>query len=159
LSPRFRRWNPPKSSKFGDVMDDVREEPREFQPGSIIVLLIEPDILVRMVIAEYLRGCGYKVIEATRGEDFFTVLGAKTSIDIVLCEVQLRGQIDGFALAKQIREGYPGIDVILTTGAPQAADKAGGLCEEIALKKPYHPSEVVRRINILRERQRTFDSR
>ena len=140
-------------------MDDIRGEPREFEPGSITILMIEPDILARMVIAEYLRGCGYRVIEATRGEDFFTVLEADTPIDIVFSEVQLPGQVDGFSLAKRIREEYPGIDVILTTGAPQAADKAGGLCDQTPLKKPYHPSEVVRRINILRERQRTFDSR
>jgi hypothetical protein len=49
--------------------------------------------------------------------------------------------------------------VILTTGVPQAADKAAELCDETPLKKPYHPSEVVRRINMLRERQRTLDSR
>ena len=27
------------------------------------ILVIEPDILVRMVIADYLRDCGYKVVE------------------------------------------------------------------------------------------------
>ena len=135
-------------------MDDVRE-PR----GPETILIIEPDILVRMVIAEYLRDCGYKVIEATAGEDVFTLLQADTRIDIVFAEVRLPGRIDGFTLAKQIRESHPAVDVILTTGVPQAADKAGDLCEETPLKKPYHPSEVVRRINILRERQRTFDSR
>jgi CheY-like chemotaxis protein len=139
-------------------MDDVHGDPREFRSQSTTILIIEPDILVRMVIAEYLRGCGYKVIEGAAGEDFFTVLQAGTQIGIVFSEVRLSGRIDGFTLAKQIREAYPAVDVILTTGVAQAADKAGDLCEETPLKKPYHPSEVMRRINILRERQRTFDS-
>src|SRR5262245_7923024 len=104
-------------------MDDIRQPP-ESEPGSTTILIIEPDILVRMTIAEYLRGCGYKVIEATAGEDFFTVLQAETRIDIVFAEVRLPGRIDGFTLAKQIREAHPAVDVVLTTGVPQAADKA-----------------------------------
>jgi hypothetical protein len=49
----------------------------------------------------------------------------------------------------------PSIDVILTSGVAKAAEKAGDLCDEGPLEKPYHPQEVVRRINILRERRRT----
>jgi hypothetical protein len=45
--------------------------------------------------------------------------------------------------------------VILTSGVARAADKAGDLCDDGPLEKPYHPQEVVRRINLLRERRRT----
>jgi DNA-binding response OmpR family regulator len=58
-------------------------------------------------------------------------------------------------LARQIREKYPAIDVILTSGAARAAAKAGDLCDDGPLEKPYHPQEVLRRINVLRERRRT----
>jgi CheY-like chemotaxis protein len=68
---------------------------------------------------------------------------AMTKIDVILTEVQLAGSIDGFGLARQIRANHPDIDVILTSGASRAADKAGD------------PQEVVRRINVLRERRRT----
>jgi hypothetical protein len=37
----------------------------------------------------------------------------------------------------------------LAAGIARAAEKAGVLCDEGPLKKPYHPQEVVRRINIL----------
>jgi hypothetical protein len=43
----------------------------------------------------------------------------------------------------------------LTTGAARAAGKAGELCDDGPLEKPYHTQEVVRRINLLRERRRT----
>jgi hypothetical protein len=45
--------------------------------------------------------------------------------------------------------------VILTSGVAKAADKAGDLCDEGPLAKPYHPQDVVRRINLLREGRRT----
>jgi CheY-like chemotaxis protein len=119
------------------------------------ILVVEPDILVRMVIANYLRDCGYKVLEGASAADVTAVLGSEQKIDVVFSEVRLHGQMDGFGLARLVREQYPDIDVILTTGAARAADKASDLCEDGPLEKPYHPQEIVRRINLLREQRRT----
>jgi hypothetical protein len=44
--------------------------------------------------------------------------------------------------------------VILTSGVAKAAAKAGELCDVGPLEKPYHPSEIIRRIGVLRERRR-----
>jgi len=117
--------------------------------------VVEPDILVRMVIASYLRDCGYTVFEGVSAADVIAVLGSGKKIDVVLAEVQLCGEMDGFGLARCVREQYPDVDVILTSGARRAADKASDLCEDGPLEKPYHPQEIVRRINLLRERRRT----
>ena len=122
------------------------------------ILVVEPDILVRTTIAEYLRDCGYKVLEGATGQDVMTVLGSELKIDVVFAEVQLSGDVDGFAVAQWVRQNHPKVDVILTSGVTGAAEKAGDLCDDGPLEKPYHPQEVVRRINILRERQRTAES-
>ena len=119
------------------------------------VLIVESDILVRMVIASYLRDCGYKVIEGVTAADVMAVLGSGQKIEIVFSEVRLRGRVDGFGLARWVREHHPGVDVILTSGAARAADKASDLCDDGPLEKPYQPQEVVRRINLLQERRRT----
>lgn len=122
------------------------------------ILVVEPDILVRTTIAEYLRDCGYKVLEGATAQDIVTVLGSELKIDVVFAEVQLSGDVDGFVVAQWVRQNHPEVDVILTSGVTRAAEKAGDLCDEGPLEKPYHPQEVVRRINILRERQRTAKS-
>ena len=119
------------------------------------ILVVEPDILVRMVIASYLRDCGYKVLEGVTAADVMAVLGSGQKIDVVFSEVRLRGRVDGFGLARWVREHHPGVDVILTSAAARAADKASDLCDDGPLEKPYQPKEVVRRINLLRERRRT----
>ena len=108
-----------------------------------------------MAIADYLRDCGYKVFEGVTANDVVTVLGSRQRIDVVFAEVQLSGGMDGFALAQWVREEHPDIDVILTSGIARAAKKAGDLCDEGPLEKPYHPQEVVRRVNVLLERRRT----
>jgi len=136
-------------------MSDPPVEPVPDNSGPSTILIVEPDILVRMVIAAYLRECGYTVVEGVTAADAFTVLEAGRMIDVILAEVQLTGGVDGFALARQVRESHPEIDVLLASGVRKAADEAGDLCEEGPLEKPYHPQEVVRRIRILQERRRT----
>ena len=119
-----------------------------------IILVVEPDILVRMVIAGYLRDCGYNVLEGVTAADVMTVLGSGQKVDAVFSEVRLRGKVNGFGLARMLRDQYPDVDVMLTSGVTRAADKASDLCEEGPVEKPYEPQEVVRRINLLRERRR-----
>ena len=122
--------------------------------GPITIILVEPDVLARMPLAAYLRECGYRVIEAVSAEDVFLVLAGGEKIEMLLTEIHLPGEIDGFSLAKRVRESYSGIDVVLASSAAAAAAKAGELCDDGPLEKPYHPQEVVRRINRLRERRR-----
>jgi CheY-like chemotaxis protein len=122
-------------------------------PDRLTIMVVEPDILIRMVLAEYLRDCGYKVLEGACADDVFTVLRSDIQVHMVFAEVRLLGDSDGFALARTTREIYPDVDVVLTSSVANAADKAGDLCAEGVLKKPYHPDEVIRRINILRDRR------
>jgi CheY-like chemotaxis protein len=87
------------------------------------ILVVEPDILVRMVIASYLRDCGYRVLERVTATDVMTLLGSGQKVDVVLSEARLRGRVDGFALARWIRGHYSDVDVISTSGATRAADR------------------------------------
>lgn len=123
--------------------------------GSSAIMVVEPEILVRMVIADYLRSCGHKVIEASTADDAIAVLRSDFKVDVVLAEVHGIGPMDGFSLAKEIRLAYPGVDVILTSGVVNAADKSHELCEGRVVKKPYKPEDIVRQINVLRERRRS----
>jgi CheY-like chemotaxis protein len=136
-----------------DVRDKVVTEPQ-----SNTIMVVEPDVLARMSLADYLRDCGYKVISGGEAQDVFDILKSGEKIDIILAEVRLPGGIDGFGLASQIRQTYPGIEVILPLGVAKAADKAGELCEEGPEGKSHHPQEVLRRIQMLREQRRTTEN-
>jgi len=115
------------------------------------VLVVEDDILIRLVIAQYLRECGYKVIEAANGEEAVIVLKqAELKIDVVFSTVQMPGAMDGFALARWTRQNRKGVDVILAGSPSRAAEAAGDLCESgPLLSKPYEPQQVVDRIRRL----------
>lgn len=103
-----------------------------------------------MPIAQYLRDCGYKVIEAVSADEAMTVLShRKTAIDVVFSDVDMPGSVDGFGLAKWIRERRPGMDVILAGTVPRTIDAAKELCESGPVPKPYHAQAVHTRIRRL----------
>lgn len=120
-----------------------------------VVMVVEPEVLVRMSIADFLRECGYKVIEGVSAEDVETVLHSQVPLNVVFAEVKLPGETDGFALARTLRQTHPDIDVILTAGVMAAAEKSTELCEEGPMKKPYLADEVAARIHKLLERRRS----
>ena len=116
-----------------------------------VVMIIEPEVLVRMVVAEYLRDCGYTVIEGMAAKDLWTVLDSGHRLDVVVAEM---GAVDGFSFAKRVRQTHPDIDVILTSGITGAAHESHELCKEGPIKQPYHPRDVEARIRVLLERRR-----
>ncbi len=124
------------------------------------VMIVEADILARHPLAEYLRECGYKVIEAANADEARQLLGAEVAaiaVDIVLADAESPGK-GAFALASFIRANHPGVEVILSGSVAGAAEKAGALCEEgPALAKPYDHKLVLERIQRLmaaRDRRR-----
>ena len=113
------------------------------------VLVAEAEVLARMVLAEYLRECGYEVIEASSAQDVLNVLRSGQNIDVLLLIAQIsEGQ--GFALAREVRETRPRTDIVLTFGIAKSAEKAGEICDDGPLERPYHPQDIVRRIQKLR---------
>jgi DNA-binding response OmpR family regulator len=115
------------------------------------ILVVEDEVLIRLVIAEYLRECGYKVHEAAHADEAVAVLQSPDVwVDIVFSDVLMPGTMDGFGLARWIRENRPETQVILTAGIDRSADIAGMLCEAgPLLEKPYEPKKVVDRIKQL----------
>lgn len=117
----------------------------------LCVLILESDIIVRTEIAEYLRDCGYKVIEAVTGDEAMIMLEAPgVRINAILADVNASGSPDGFGLARWVRTNRHEIDVALTGTVEKAAKEAGDLCEDgPVLSKPYDPQVVIDRIKRL----------
>jgi len=131
-------------------MTDAQKPTGRQDPHPTVVMVVDADILARMAIADYLRDCGYKVIEGSSGAEVLAVLNAGHGIDVLLIDMQLRSSEDGFALAREIRARHPDIVIIRTSTTAKLADKAADLCDDGPLVKPYHPQELLQRIQKLR---------
>ena len=120
------------------------------------LLLVDREELVRAPLAEYLRECGYRVLEAISAKEGQGILSQGLQIvDIVLADMQTLGE-EGFAFAAWVRKNKPGIRVVLAGTVAASARKAGDLCEEEPpIRKPYDHQLVLDRIRrLLAERDR-----
>jgi DNA-binding response OmpR family regulator len=112
------------------------------------VLVVEDEVLIRLAIADYLRECGFGVIEAVSAAEALIILQeAQLAIDVIFTDVNLPGEMNGFGLARWARSNKPGAKVIITSGVEHKTEELGGLCDDGALvSKPYDHREVEHRI-------------
>lgn len=125
-------------------------------PRSIV--LAQQDVLLRMALADFLRGCGYKVLEARSADEAIALLDERSiPVDLVVSSVELAG--DGFGIAKWLRDHRPALQLHLTASTKRAVEVAGSLCESGPLPAPYNAQILHRRILRLMggRRQRPHD--
>jgi DNA-binding NtrC family response regulator len=105
--------------------------------SSPVVLLVERDIIVRHPLAEYLRECGFIVLEASNGDEAKLALTAPTlQIEVVLADMRTEGA--GFALQRWIKDYTNPAEVVLAGSIEKAVDSAADICKNgPALAKPY----------------------
>ena len=109
-----------------------------------------------MSLADYLRECGFQVLEAASGDEALEVLQARgDDVDVVFSDIQMPGKTDGFGLARWIRHHLEGMTVLLTSGVAHAASKAEDLClDGPIVEKPYDHKTLHADILRLKERSR-----
>ena len=119
----------------------MAQEPRDSQR----LIVVDGDVLVRHVISDYLRTCGYVVIEAATTDEAVIVLGdLSVGIDAALCDADAPGSQSAFQLRAWTLHRRPEIQVILAGSITATANRAAELCEEgPQLQRPYDPQSVV----------------
>lgn len=119
-------------------------------PGAT-VLVVDDDVLARIAIAEYLRECGFRVIEAAGGLEARTVLTHGPAIDVLFADARLAGDDNGFALAQWARRFKPDLQILLSTGLTRKSETAAHLCG--------HKTPTPLPASHLRERIRAMNAR
>ena len=116
------------------------------------ILVVDGDIVSRHAIADYLRHCGYSVIEAAGTDEAMKALAEPTlGIDVILCDVAAIGVTTGFEFAHFVRDNHPGLEVQLAASIESSAKFAAQLCElGPHLDLPYEREAVIRYIRQLR---------
>jgi DNA-binding response OmpR family regulator len=114
--------------------------------GSDTVLLVEREVLVRTSIAEYLRACGFRTLEARDAREAGVILGAPSeSVDIVLSDAA-----SGFELSRWIRANRPQVKIVVGGTVDRLARIAAELCDSgPTSSRPYDPQLLVQRIKAL----------
>jgi CheY-like chemotaxis protein len=116
---------------------------------SPVVLIVEDEVLIRMLLSDVLRHAGCEVVEAANADEAFAVLTSAPEPDILITDVKMPGNVDGFALAAFVRRAKPDLKVIITSGHA-GPDGAVGLADAF-LTKPYELDAIVGQVRTLTE--------
>jgi two-component system, response regulator PdtaR len=104
------------------------------------ILVVEDEVLVRVLVAEELRLAGFSVIEAGLADEALTFIKADEQVDLVFSDIRMPGSLNGLQLAQILRDRYPDIPVILTSG--NAFPEHIGIVEAF-VPKPYEVTEII----------------
>lgn len=113
------------------------------------VLLADSDVIVRHALAEYLRACGHKVLEAANCEEAKAILQAGIEINAVLSDAELAGGESGFALAHWVRRYRPNIEMFLNSTVNAKAQAASEFCARFPTQPPCDLAGLAARIRAL----------
>ena len=83
---------------------------------AVRILIVEDEVLIRSLLADELREAGLAVIEAGRANEALSYLESVGPVDLVFTDVQMPGSLNGQELARHLRNVFPLIPVILTSG-------------------------------------------
>jgi DNA-binding NtrC family response regulator len=106
-----------------------------------VVLVVEDEVIVRLMAANALEEAGFTVIEASNADEAVRILESRTDIRIVFTDIDMPGSMDGMKLAACIRDRWPPVEIILTSGHFAAKDVT--MPERgLFFPKPYDPHAV-----------------
>lgn len=116
------------------------------------ILLIEDEDSIRKFVKINLEREGYKIFEASDGEDGIDI-ARKVEPEIVVLDIMLPG-IDGFEVCKILRKEFPNLGIIMLTAKAEDYDKIMGLQygTDDYMTKPFNPTELTLRIKSLERR-------
>jgi len=131
-------------------MGEIDNSSSDHTDPPLTILVVEDELLIRLAIADFLRDCGFRVLETGSADDAVQILSSEETVQVIFTDIQMPGALDGFGLAHWVRKERPDLKVILTSGVRQAIGAAADLCGEGGLiLKPYEAEEVERRIRQL----------
>ena len=106
-----------------------------------VVLIVEDELLIRMNAVEMIESAGFEVVEAGDADEAIAILQARPEIHVVFTDIQMPGSMDGLKLARYVRDRWPPIKLIATSGNYVARD--GDLPEGgLFLPKPYTLAKI-----------------
>lgn len=108
-----------------------------------VILVVEDEALVRIAAVGMLEDAGFRMIEAVNSDQALELLAVDPDVQLLFTDVNMPGAIDGFALARQVRDRWPHIGIMIASAkpVPRAEELPAGSRFE---QKPYNLDTVVR---------------
>jgi two-component system cell cycle sensor histidine kinase/response regulator CckA len=123
--------------------------------GSETVLVVEDEPSVRSLATHILRHQGYRVLEATNGEEALRVAQERLEeIHLLLTDVVMP-RMGGKELADRLKTLRPNLEVLFISGFPDEAIAHHGILDSgvVLLQKPFSPAALAQKVREVLDRE------
>ena len=128
-------------------MADIVAFPQDGFDGSRrTILIVDDEPVIRGFLCDYLSQAGFQAVAVGSGDDAAELLDKGALIDLVFSDVRMPGRLDGFGLARWIREHRPDLPVLLASGELGKNGVPADLWGAEIMPKPYDFQLVMRRM-------------
>ncbi|HEY3815493.1 MAG TPA: PAS domain S-box protein [Caulobacteraceae bacterium] len=108
---------------------------RKCSEGYARILIVEDDVVVAELAGALLQELGYESEMVNSGREALARLTRDDAFDLIFADIIMPGGISGLELARKIRERFPELPILLTTGFSEAM--GGDTMEFPLISKPY----------------------
>lgn len=113
--------------------------------GQTFVLVVEDEPLLRMMAVDLVEDAGFEAVEASNADEAVLILEQRGDIRIVFTDIDMPGSMDGLKLAAAIRDRWPPIEIIITSGHIRANEVVLPP-RSVFFSKPYDHQKVTAKI-------------
>lgn len=109
----------------------------------IAILIVEDEILLRLDMVMSLEDEAFIVFEASDADEAIRILEAHPEICLMFTDIDMPGSMNGLKLAAAVRDRWPPIKIIVTSGHRQISDELIPIDGRF-FSKPYISSRVIK---------------
>jgi CheY-like chemotaxis protein len=81
-----------------------------------VVLVVEDEFLLRLVAVELVEDAGFQVLSAASADEALSILETRGDVWLLFTDVQMPGSMDGLSLAHAVRDRWPPVELLVTSG-------------------------------------------
>ena len=115
-----------------------------------IVMIVENDLAIQALVDEALIEAGFETALAASAEEAVTLLKGKVAnYKALVTDINLKGLMNGWEVAKAARVIDPAFPIVYMTGAAAGDWASHGVPNSILLEKPFAPAQLMTAVSQL----------
>ncbi|MCK6623562.1 MAG: response regulator transcription factor [Anaerolineae bacterium] len=118
------------------------------------ILIVEDEPKLVRLVSEVLTAIGFATLSTARGEQAVEMVALEQP-DLIVLDILLAGEIDGFEVARRVRE-FSSVPIIMLTAKARESDLLRGfeVGADDYLTKPFSSKELLARVRAVLKRSR-----
>jgi DNA-binding response OmpR family regulator len=108
------------------------------------ILLVDDEKEILDLAVLFLNEAGYRASTAPNADVALIILQQRgISFDLLITDIMMPGELDGFGLAREVRDICPTMPIIYMSGYSAAAARSRGAPDGELLPKPWAPHRLL----------------